>query len=343
MEKRILYLDLVKAFAILCVVWGHSIQYMSNNNFFTNPTFEFIYSFHMPLFMILSGYFFSSSLNLSFLLLLKNKFHQLILPIISWSLLIASFFYIGHWIIAHEAHPIQHFFNNVEKNFIESLWFLKSLFSCYIVSYIGIKTFRKDWIACMLTILYFLIFPSPFMERFMLPFFWVGIFLKKYNFRIEKYYLFLILPTLILFIILLNFWKGDYSIYRSYLNEFIYYKKISFYFHDLEIAIYRFFIGTIGSLFFIFIFHYIYDKSPINLSGISKLGQHTLGIYILQYYILEHGISRWKLPSMNILFYNFIATPILAILVIFICLLCIRLLTRSKNINAIFLGNRSKI
>lgn len=49
-NKRIDYLDIAKGIGILSVIIGHTfdVQYLSN----------FLYSFHMPLFFVLSGYFF---------------------------------------------------------------------------------------------------------------------------------------------------------------------------------------------------------------------------------------------------------------------------------------------
>ena len=45
------------------VIWRHSIQYCyaGEQAFFENPVFKFIYGFHMPLFMIISGYLFFGS------------------------------------------------------------------------------------------------------------------------------------------------------------------------------------------------------------------------------------------------------------------------------------------
>lgn len=54
---RVLYLDLLKCFAIFLVIWGHSIQYFKSTAYFDEPIYRIIYSFHMPLFMALSGYF----------------------------------------------------------------------------------------------------------------------------------------------------------------------------------------------------------------------------------------------------------------------------------------------
>ncbi|RZN54921.1 hypothetical protein D9736_04020 [Escherichia sp. E10V10] len=53
-------IDSMKGLAIIFVVWGHSIQFVKKDslNFFDNPLFITIYSFHMPFFMLLSGYLF---------------------------------------------------------------------------------------------------------------------------------------------------------------------------------------------------------------------------------------------------------------------------------------------
>ena len=63
-NNRNLYIDLIKGIAIITVIIGHLIQYTSvgNFNFYENYIYKFIYSFHMPLFMLISGYLFYFSL-----------------------------------------------------------------------------------------------------------------------------------------------------------------------------------------------------------------------------------------------------------------------------------------
>ena len=58
-NKRILYWDIIKFFAIFCVVYGHAIQNLNppNRSLWDSPMENYIISFHMPLFMIVSGYF----------------------------------------------------------------------------------------------------------------------------------------------------------------------------------------------------------------------------------------------------------------------------------------------
>lgn len=63
------YLDFVKGTAIIlvelghCVQWGSGAAFLSSGLFFEDGLFRFIYSFHMPLFMLVSGYVFTGPLG----------------------------------------------------------------------------------------------------------------------------------------------------------------------------------------------------------------------------------------------------------------------------------------
>lgn len=48
-------IDYLKGLSIILVVVGHAIQY-NICDYNVNPFFNIIYSFHMPLFMFISGY-----------------------------------------------------------------------------------------------------------------------------------------------------------------------------------------------------------------------------------------------------------------------------------------------
>ncbi len=87
MRKRIEHIDLLKAFAIFCVVLGHMLQYGYNygeRDFYVNSLWSLIYSFHMPLFMMLSGFFAISSLDDSFFVMLKKKILRIWVPAYLW-------------------------------------------------------------------------------------------------------------------------------------------------------------------------------------------------------------------------------------------------------------------
>ncbi len=69
MEKRILYFDIAKFIAMMMVILGH---------FGVPDINRFVFSFHIPLFFLVSGYFFKQQNNL--FTLAKIKFRHLIIP-----------------------------------------------------------------------------------------------------------------------------------------------------------------------------------------------------------------------------------------------------------------------
>ena len=71
--KRIEYIDIAKGIGILLVALGHD-----DVSLFSPYLHKFIYSFHMPLFYFLSGYFFRP--DISFWALFRKRFHSILKP-----------------------------------------------------------------------------------------------------------------------------------------------------------------------------------------------------------------------------------------------------------------------
>ena len=86
LSPRILWPDILKSLAIFLVILGHvSSTYDSRE--YSSPLALWIYSFHMPLFMMLSGMFFKYSLKKDFKTLLTDKSRLLLLPLLSWGIM----------------------------------------------------------------------------------------------------------------------------------------------------------------------------------------------------------------------------------------------------------------
>lgn len=120
-NQRIIYLDTLRGFAILLVIVGHLIQYNYKSSI-QNEIFNIIYSFHMPLFFFLSGCTCSlqgkkkgeiQSWEELFVFYIK-KCRSLLLPSITWTLLVPLFFSQTGWIW---------------NGSISSFWFLNVLFA----------------------------------------------------------------------------------------------------------------------------------------------------------------------------------------------------------------------
>ena len=79
-KDRIAYLDFVKFVAILLVCVGHCYVMAQA---LESSVRTVIYSFHMPLFMLLCGYFSTRSLEIPIKTLFVKKSKQLLVPVIS--------------------------------------------------------------------------------------------------------------------------------------------------------------------------------------------------------------------------------------------------------------------
>ena len=86
-KNRIDYFDIAKGMGMILVIIGHMPL---KNRYLIN----FIYSFHMPLFFIISGYFFKYRENKE---CIKNIFKKLILPYFITCILIILYKIIIRW------------------------------------------------------------------------------------------------------------------------------------------------------------------------------------------------------------------------------------------------------
>lgn len=169
------YFDNGKFFLILLVVFGHLLApFRVDNNFIYN-LYLFIYSFHMPAFIFISGFFsksFPKRKNQ-----IKNNFKRFILPYIFFQLIYSLFY----WITGiKEAMS----FNLIVPNW--SLWFLLSSFFWKISLYLFSKLSASIGISISI-ITSLLIGYLPFIGQELtlqrtfvfLPFFVIGYYFKK--------------------------------------------------------------------------------------------------------------------------------------------------------------------
>ena len=333
MGKRIKYLDLIKFFAIYCVILGHLIQYTAADPW-NNLIWKLIYSFHVPLFMIMSGYFFSSSLKLSFGEFIKKKTVQLILPAFVWYIILCilnscvySFINKGI-ILKYDLHGL-----------LNSFWFLKSLFCCYFVTYLFLKIIKNEFLACFISCIVLCIIPfgNFAATNFLLPFFWVGFFFQKHRLSIENRQTLLWRVCFALFMFLFVFWSGEYTIYKSPI-EILSFKTLHFALDSFLIMLYRFFIGLAGSMFFILSMQFIHKKYSDNeiVHNLCEAGKQTLGIYLIQTIVFEAFFYVLSLSydsfTVNLL------SPVLAFFILGFCLLIIKAIKKNKYSQLLLLG-----
>ncbi len=323
---------------MFCVLWGHVIQALGDGvDIFHNVVYELIYSFHMPLFFFLSGFFFVSSMKLGFREFVQKKITQLLLPCLIWAVFY-SFSRIILSLFFHESFILEKEIKSIISPLEWPFWFLKELFLSSIIVFASLKVLKRRWVAILISIMFVMIAPLCSFQRFLLPIFWIGFIMRDNIDVILSYSKVILFISGVLFIFCLFFWDGYYTIYISPFPQIFDIRTHTFYLSNLGVALFRFLIGVLGSIFFVFLFKYIYRKNTFFLS-LERVGRYTLAIYILQYAVVETWISSLFNISVDIWLYNFVITPIVSITVICICLLLINIINRNDFIKYTLLGS----
>lgn len=333
-KSRIIEFDIIKCLAIFLVIWGHAIMHLSSEDHAFNSVYQLICSFHMPLFMLIAGFFSAKSLTLSFKDILGKKFMQLIYPAITFGAL----FYLADILIMGGNHVLGF---NLISYFIFTFWFLKSCFLCYLITWLCLKISRRHkWIGALLVLAASMILPT-FKLNWMLPFF-VGGFLLSYYYNAFKKNVNWIFPiSTILFVVTFIFTEEFRHIDLLDLKSEILKGNVNILNTYFNFQLYRLGIGAMGSLMIIsgiFFFTKIF-RIKRGLGIMSAYGRETLGIYILQTFILEYIMSYYiDLSGLNLYLFSFLITPLISIAVMIVCYQIIRITYKNKYLKKSFWG-----
>ena len=135
MAERNIVLDIAKGLAIVLVVIGHYFPEDSPDSYIALN--HWIYSFHMPLFMFLSGYIYLvyKKENLLYSEFIYNKFKRLMIPYFCVSTLIITLKLLSSG-NAYLQNPVT-VFSYLEMFYLPSagyfMWFLWSLFTIFLI------------------------------------------------------------------------------------------------------------------------------------------------------------------------------------------------------------------
>lgn len=152
-QNRDTSFDLLKGFLIILVIVGHAIQFIFGYDLpelWERPEFNIIYTFHMPLFIFVSGYFFKSSLKRGCVGMLKGKFRRLLLPALIYSAVITLLYVL----ITSDTHPQLKFIYQQSKTY----WYLICVFFLTLIYWLFFKGSRKIKCAIIMFYLFSLLF-----------------------------------------------------------------------------------------------------------------------------------------------------------------------------------------
>ena len=313
-KPRNIKADVIRGFAIITVILGHCIQngngwdYFINSRYWSNKVYQFVYSFHMPLFMLLAGWYAYYSLRKleddrkkQFKFLGRRAFTY-VFPIFFWTV----FEFVRGFIMNSKNGSEFVFFDflvSFISYFLTNLWFLWAILICLVIVFV-MHFYLEDNVA--LYVLGFLVLwftpdaANLGVYKYLMPYYIGAFYLNKYlsskneseklsilcdkvKNSYKRYPYIWLIGSAIIFVTLFLFYDERAFIYLTgyRLSKANWYKQI-------VIDIYRFVIGLVGSVFFMILWDRLTEifksyKWPV----LSAFGKNSLGVYILQgYYIL---------------------------------------------------------
>ena len=191
-KRRLGFISFIQFVGVLSVIYGHSMNSIDVPQLMLETKY-WVYTYHMPLFFLISAFLFSYYCGFShkggYKGTLWSKFERLIIPYIIWNLLfIAPKYFLADYSVDRiELTPgyFIHIMLSPRNNILGHTWFLFALFEMFILAIIfeKLKANKRLWIPVAMILLVINCFGVQ--ERFFAVgdlmkngiYFWVGLLL----------------------------------------------------------------------------------------------------------------------------------------------------------------------
>ena len=341
-KKRWIYPDFCKGILIILVVIGHSIQfglgkqYYSSGLYFENPIYKVIYSFHMPAFMIISGFFWKNKIKGTCKSnVLVSRIKRLLQPIVSWAIIVTVITFLL------ELMSIEKMIKDLTINFVFGLWFMWALIICSILLFVIEKLPCNKMVVVGFLMLLFLLTPDIInfhLYKFVFPFFIMGGCIAEKE-TILKYCsnkkVLLIMPILfVMWILLLGKYNNQCYIYISGVSLLQKTDTLNQFFID----IYRWGVALIACIFVGNICYWILQIKNKAVGRIvfvvSWIGKKSMVVYIVSTTIF----NKFILPNLAWGVNELIAVVLESIMVLAMSLFLEKVTRKSKVLSRILWG-----
>lgn len=336
-DNRIIWLDVVRGILIVLMVFGHNIQFGSGsvmlreNYYFLNPIFRFIYSFHMPSLMLLSGFFFGFTVKKTEFW--KNRIRSVFIPLVMWSTIP-----VGLSFIKGVASSIQmkEILRTSLSYYLSYYWFLWAILFSSVILWV-IHTYYSDSSLIVLIIgVVFLFLPGSLniqLYIFMYPYYAVGFLwnVKKVKLEWAMRHKGIVTGVVSLFYFsLLAFYHTDSFIYTTGITV----RNLP----QLQIDLYRYTIGFVGAAMVIWIVYIIYPKlnKMIVTTVLSHLGRISLTIYIIDSLLNSYVLPRLT-QSFNL---NYGVLALETVIILLFCVFVDWIIKKIPIARKVLLGSR---
>jgi fucose 4-O-acetylase-like acetyltransferase len=336
MRQRLTYIDHLKGISILLVVVGHFIQYNTSDSK-DSGLFNFIYSFHMPLFMFISGYIGYITINTSifknYINFILKKGRALLIPFFAWPLIVDSLFF----------NPNLHFdlygrFRDLLYDPRTGLWFLWYLFFLtilYSLFLLGSQYFNtqksiiRDIIIftvllaglIVLRTSHIIIYADSFIQYY--GYFFIGVFVAKYVWLKQKIldirYFSFFLILFLLTVGLISFNDPD--------------------FHNLGFILVIKVVTAVSAIFSIYYLVYNAVWTPWIDRLVSSWGISSLVIYATHFKFIGVLDKLPLLPEVNITLMILISL-LFSLIIITFCMFIFKVVKCCPPLNLLLYGNK---
>lgn len=296
--KRNDKLDYFRGIAVLLVLYGHSIQNCLGDAAFSNPIFKYIYSFHMPFFILLSGYSFGFIWNRPAKDILLKRNFLLFIPIVIWG----SEVFLSKIFVMHTLNVQQFLGEGVKigelfREFIftitsEGVWFLYVVIFCNSICFIALHFLNARYskeilFMCFIGLLVFCeSFSFVSKIAYLFPYFVLGFIINKNTLLHSGRIINCIRILALLFPLLLLYYNFDSYIYFSGIGLFNSELPVI---QHIIINLYRWLIGFSRCAFLYLFFN---DFFLILNKSLKDLLTH-MGKFSLEYYVMQKMIYRY--------------------------------------------------
>lgn len=268
-KRKINWIENLRALAILSVVLGH----------ISNPTQSFIFTWHMPLFFIISGFFIDVSKGEAEFFI--STFKRLI-PLYFIAMLAGFVAEYSKNIILDRDQislvsrvwlaSIWMDYSALKNSYGFVLWFLPALFWARCILFLLIKRVKSNFI--ILLVIFFWIVFSPYVELpfaldeglFALPFVFVGSYIYRNISKVSQKAIVILLASIIMLYVLSLYFKGlpNIDLARKLISPY--------------------FIGGVQAIFVCVALVNIFFLMPFQSRIVTKISSLSLPIFILHPY-----------------------------------------------------------
>lgn len=267
--QRIQYVDHLKGFAMLAVIFGHIFFFSLDDG--NNLLVRFVSTFHMPLFMFLSGWVISSVPDIKKVLIKSVSF-------------LSPFLFVGLSFVIFYHKDVAGFFEGSAKN---GYWYLfvLSLFYVFLWSFRLVDRFVKSkWADIIWAIMFWaflIMFQITISERWsnilsvnqartLWPLFIAGYLFRKYNLTET-----LLTKNIVFSCCMIGYAVTVYFFTKGFFRLFLFSAFLS--------------VPT-----FVYLFKKFESNSGVVSNALAKIGRHSLDIYIYHFFLVfALRLSGW--------------------------------------------------